>query len=144
MKNKKLWIVLGVVAVVSLGIIVVVGDRVKHNPKVDINVVETAPTVKPEHEQEEEEKPDEEIQDEPQVQEESDARTSEEEDDIRKDGIYGDTYNLGDGDSESENSSERTGGLSREDMDKLNNTSEEDLEASEEIFGLDQGGVPAE
>ena len=144
MKNKKILVVIGVVAVLIGGIVTVVVATKDDKQSIDVHVVDDAPLTGVETDEAEEEPVEEETEEEETEEEDPYAdyeRTGQYDDQLDPDGgdfvIEGDPQNMLD-------DTERTGGVTREEYDRVNNTSEEDLEKSEEIFGMDEGGVPVE
>lgn len=144
MKNKKILVVIGVLAVLIGGIVTVVVATKDDKQSIDVHVVDDAPLTGVETDEDEEEPAEEETEEEETEEEDPYAdyeRTGQYDDKLDPDGgdfvIEGDPQNMLD-------NTERTGGVTREEYDRVNNTSEEDLQKSEEIFGMDEGGVPVE
>lgn len=142
MKNKKILVVIGVVAVLIWGIVTVVVATKDNKQSIDVHVVDDAPLTGVETDEADEEPVEEETEEEETDEEDPYAdyeRTGQYDDKLDPDGgdfvIEGDPQNMLD-------DTERTGGVTREEYDRVNNTSEEDLQKSEEIFGMDEGGVP--
>lgn len=143
MKNKKVIAILGVVVVLVVGGIVAITVLKDNNEKVDVHVVDHAPSRTAETDDEETTETEEE---EPEEEEEA---TEDPYADWEPSTEYEDQLDPDGGDfvieSESQNmigNTERTGGVTREEYDRVNNTSEEDMKKSEEIFNSNEGGVP--
>lgn len=160
MKNKKLLVILGIVGVLVVGGISVFTVVSSKKQKIEVEVTETSTVekVKPKDDskvEQEEEEEDAEVDEETKEDEEA---TNEQDNIESKDVEYSDPrvnrYPDNDGDGKPDElpyhgygegtpdtDTSRTGGLSKEDVDKVNNITDEQREQSEEIFNTDQGGV---
>lgn len=160
MKNKKLLVILGIVGALVVGGISVFTVVSSKKQKIEVEVTETSTVekVKPKDDtkaEQEEEEEDTEVDEETKEDEEA---TNEQDNIESKDVEYSDQrvnrYPDNDGDGKPDElpyhgygegtpdtDTSRTGGLSKEDVDKVNNITDEQREQSEEIFNTDQGGV---
>lgn len=160
MKNKKLLVILGIVGVLVVGGISVFTVVSSKKQKIEVEVTETSTVekVKPKDDskvEQEEEEEDVEVDEETKEDEEA---TNEQDNTESKDVEYSDPrvnrYPDNDGDGKPDElpyhgygegtpdtDTSRTGDLSKEDVDKVNNITDEQREQSEEIFNTDQGGV---
>ena len=146
MKNKKLLVVLGIVAVTLLGGISVIVSSLNNKQKIKVEVTETSEvdkvTPKQEEDADEAEESEDEGNEESDVQKEvfesDDGVIKDENGDGEPDTLPYQNYDTAvpDGDDDS-----RTGGLSKQDTDRVDNITDEQRQMSEEIFNTDQGGV---
>lgn len=146
MKNKKLLVILGIVALTLLGGISVIVSSFNNKQKIKVEVTETSEVDKVTPKQEEDvdkaEESEEEGNEESDIQKEvfesDDGIIKDENEDGEPDTLPYQNYDtaVSDGDDDS-----RTGGLSKQDTDRVDNITDEQRQMSEEIFSTDQGGV---
>ena len=163
MKNKKLLVILSIVGVLVVGGISIFTVVSSKKQKIEVEVTETSTVekVKPKDNNKAEKEEEEEKEEDKKVDEETneaEEETNEQDETSSQDVEYADPrvnrYPDNDGDGKPDElpyhgygegtpdtDTSRTGGLSKEDVDRVNNITDEQREQSEEIFNIDQGGV---